>query len=72
MLEAATATLGLAVLGIFGWAFQVSNRVSVLETRYEDLVVLINEKFDGLDPKFTAVTDRLSRIERGMNGHLGK
>lgn len=63
MLEAITATLGLAVLGVFGWAFQISNRVTKVETQIEDLPKLINTQF-------AEVNRRLSRIERGMNGHL--
>lgn len=60
MLEAVVGILGTAVLGIFGWAFQLSNRVSVIETEYEGLQALINSKFD-------EVNRRLARIEHGMN-----
>ncbi len=41
---------GVIVIGIFGWAFQRSfalgNRVTILETRYDDLKDLINTRFD--------------------------
>lgn len=56
MLEAIVTFLGAALLGVFGWAFQISNKISVIEAEYEGLRELINEKFKG-------VNDRLDRIE---------
>lgn len=56
------ALLGITmtvVMAIIGWAFNVHGRISVMESRYEDLVKLIESKFDDLDA-------RLERMERKM------
>lgn len=63
MLEAVVTVLGTALFGVVGWAFQLSNRVSVVEVQRADLEKLINARFDDM-------ARRLGRIERGMNGHL--
>ena len=59
MLEAAVGILGTAVLGVFGWAFQLSNRVSVIEAENEGLRELITTQF-------TEVKRRLDRIEEKL------
>ncbi len=63
MVEGIIGILGTALIAAFGWAVQLSGRVSSLETENEGLKELIVEKFNG-------VYQRLDRIERGMNGHL--
>jgi hypothetical protein len=65
MLEALVGILGTAVLGVFGWSFSISNRITKMETKQEDLPKYLDAKFDGLDA-------RLERIERAMNGSLSK
>jgi plastocyanin domain-containing protein len=59
MLETAVGILGTAVIGVFGWAFQLSNRVSVIEAENEGLRELINTKF-------AEVNRRLDRIEEKL------
>jgi hypothetical protein len=51
-----------AFLAVVGWAANIGNRVTKIETRQEDLPALITAKFD-------AVEQRLDRIERAMNGN---
>ena len=63
MLEAVVSTLGVGMLAVFGWAIQLGNRVTTLETRDADLEKL-------LDAKFQPIYQRLDRIERAMNGAL--
>lgn len=62
MLEAIVGVLGVGLLGVIGWAIQLGNRVSVVESQRNDLLVLINSKFE-------EVYRRLDRIERHvLNG----
>lgn len=56
MLETLVGLLGTALLGVLGWAFQLQNRVTIIETQQDNLVTLINTRFD-------AVENRLERIE---------
>jgi hypothetical protein len=63
LIETVVGVLTTGLLGVVAWAFQLGTRVSVAESKYEDLVILINTKFD-------EVNRRLGRIERVMNGHL--
>lgn len=49
--------------GLFGWVFQLGNRVTKIEVRQEDLPTLLTAKFD-------EVNRRLARIEVAMNGKL--
>jgi hypothetical protein len=63
MLETLIGILGTGFLGMIGWVIQLGSRVSVAETRHEDLLELINTRFD-------EVSRRLDRIERAMNGAL--
>lgn len=67
MLAAILSVLGTAGFAALGWAMQrsvsIGNRVSIIETKQEDLPVLINMRF-------AEVSRRLDRIERAMNGHL--
>lgn len=58
-----TYLLGALTLGVFAWAFNINNRVTVLETKDDSLKELITIQFE-------AVKSRLDRIERGMNGRL--
>lgn len=55
--------LSAGLIGAAGFIFSISNRVTKVETKQEDLPTLINTKFE-------EVNRRLGRIERGMNGHL--
>lgn len=55
--------LSTVLVASFGFAFSMNAKVNVLETRHEDLLLLINSKFDG-------VNQRLDRIERSFNGYL--
>lgn len=59
MLEAVVSFLGVATLAIFGWAFQLSNRVSVVETENEGLKELINTKFDEVNRRLDRIEDKL-------------
>lgn len=59
LLETAVGVLSTVVLGVVGWAITLGNRVSVLESKREDLMLLINEKFDALNK-------RLDRLEVSM------
>jgi hypothetical protein len=65
---------GSAFFACLGWIFQrsttLATRVSVLETKQEDLPTLISSKFDGVGYKFDAISARLDRIEKAMNGSL--
>lgn len=74
--EAITALVGTASLAAFGWVFQKSytlgTRVTIIETKQEDLPALINAKFDSLGYKFDSMDHRLDRIERAMNGHFNE
>lgn len=63
LVETVVGVLTTGFLGVVAWAFQLGTRMSVAESKYEDLVTLINTKFD-------EVNRRLGRIERVMNGHL--
>lgn len=67
MLTFLLAILGVAITGAVGWNFssvvQLFSRTDKLETRHDDLILLINTRFDN-------VGVRLERIERVMNGSL--
>lgn len=67
MFTTIVSIIGTAAFAAIGWIFQkgiaVSTRVSVIETRQEDLPDLINARF-------ADVSRRLDRIERAMNGAL--
>lgn len=51
--------------GAAAWIVQLSNRVTKIETKQEDLPELIEALID-------SVNTRLDRIERSLNGHLIK
>lgn len=83
MLEAVVGSIGASVMAIFGWAFSLNSRMGVQERAHDDLIKLIDTKFeavkelnqaiiDKMDTKFDAQGQRLDRIERSMNGHLAK
>lgn len=63
MLETVIGILSTAFFIVVGWSIQLGNRVTIVETKQEDLTELINRRFD-------FVEQRLGRIEDGMNGHL--
>lgn len=63
MLETLIGIFSTAFFAAFGWAIHISNRVAIVETQKQDLVTLVESRFDDVDR-------RLERIERGMNGHL--
>lgn len=60
IVETTTGVLGTALVGIGAWVIQLGTRVSVTESRYLDLVTLINSRFDEQGR-------RLDSIERAMN-----
>lgn len=67
-MEALFIVLGSgAFVGIISWALQLGTRISVVESRWEDLEEFLNRL---LDSKFDDVSRRLERIERSMNGHF--
>jgi ribosome-associated translation inhibitor RaiA len=54
--------LGTAFLGAVGFVVSLSNRVSQVEARYEDLLTLIDSRFKDVDKQ-------LNRIEQALKGH---
>lgn len=54
------SALGTVVIAIFGYAYNLGNRVTKLETRQEDLPTLLKAYFD-------PVNQRLERIESKMD-----
>lgn len=60
MLEALIGVLGVAVMGILGWAFTISNRVAVLEADRGSLKELI-------ELRLVDITRRLDRIEKKLD-----
>lgn len=63
MLDTIVSILGLAFLGVFGWVIDLGNRVSIVETKHDGLILLINTRFNEM-------SRRLGRIEKSLNGHL--
>lgn len=61
--DALLGVISVVSFGCLGWAFNLAQRISVIETEYEGLKDLINVQFDG-------VNQRLGRIEVVMNGSL--
>ena len=59
MLEAIVSFLSMAVLAVIGWAFQISNRVSVIEVENDGLRELINTKFDEVNRRLGRIEDKL-------------
>jgi hypothetical protein len=70
MLETALGIIATATFGTIAWAFQASSRLTKVETRQTDLPELIETKFDVVTERFDSIAQRLSRIERAMNGKL--
>ena len=65
MLETIVGVLATFVLGIGGWAVSLNAKVSVLESRHEDLLTLIASKFDGMSEQLDNLQDVLkARAER--------
>lgn len=48
MLSTVVGILGTAVLAVIGWAFQLNSDLNVQKQRHEDLLKLIDTKFDAL------------------------
>lgn len=61
--DAILGVVSILSVGSIGWAFNLAQRLSVIETEYDGLKDLINVQFDG-------VNQRLGRIETAMNGSL--
>lgn len=59
MLETVTSIIGTVVIGIVGWAFQLSNKVSVIEAEYEGLQKLINAQFAEVNRRLGRIEDKL-------------
>lgn len=59
------STIGLAIVGLASWIWNLGDRVTKLETRREDLSELLDTKFEG-------VNSRLDRIETSMSHLLNK
>lgn len=59
MLETAVSILATLVLGIGAWAVSLNAKVSVLESRHQDLLTLIESKFDGVSKQLDNVQDEL-------------
>ena len=51
--------IGLAALG---WAFQLSNRVAVLEQRDTDLIALIEARFGSVNQRLDRIEVQLDRL----------
>ena len=60
MVEALIAVMGAGLFGVVGWAFVISNRVSVLEADKVSLKELMETKLDD-------ITRRLVNIERKID-----
>ena len=61
MLEYIVGIIGTGTLSTIGWAIRLASRVSVVDQKHIDLMLLI-------DSKFGEVNRRLGRIEEAMNG----
>lgn len=60
MIEAIVTVMGSTLLLVIGWAFTLSNRVSVLEADKTSMRELIDAKLDN-------ITMRLARIEAKLD-----
>lgn len=58
IMNAIIGVIGLAVVGIIGWAFQMGSRVSVVEADQKSLATLINTRFEDVNHRF----DRLEAL----------
>ncbi len=54
-------------MAALGWAFTLGNKVAALEKSEADFRDFMDQL---LDAKFEPINQRLSRIERSMNGYL--
>lgn len=61
MVEAIVTLLGTGLLGVFGWAVQVGNRVTILETQRDALETYLESKFE-------EVHRRLDDIDESVRG----
>ena len=59
MLETVVSVLSALVIGIGAWAVTLNAKVSVLESRHQDLLTLIESKFDGMTDRLEAVQETL-------------
>ena len=61
--------LSVCVIGVIGWAFHTSSRISILEQAHKDLKEYLK---DLITARFDAQDDRFARIEHVLNGRLTK
>ena len=60
MFDTLLAIVGSAAfVGALGWAIQVSNRLSVVETERDGLKELIEEKFEGVYRRLDSIEDKM-------------
>lgn len=75
------AVFGSVITGTVGWvakrAQDTNNtitehdkRLALVEQSFEDLKELINTRFDGVEQRFDSSDQRVSRVERSLNGFL--
>jgi len=67
MLEAVIGVMGAVLMAVIGWAFNLSNRVAVLEAERANFNTLLNERFAAMEKlleiRLTDITRRLGHIE---------
>ena len=54
--------MSAAALALLGWAFQLSNRVAVLEQRDTDLIALIEARFGSVNQRLDRIEVQLDRL----------
>lgn len=59
MLESIMSIIGTVVIGVIGWSFQLSNKVSVIEAEYEGLQKLITTQFAEVNRRLSRIEDKL-------------
>lgn len=67
MLSAIVGILATVLIGVVGWAFNMSNRVSVLEADKVSLRELLDAKLEIISGQVSTANARLSRIERKLD-----
>lgn len=53
--------LGIVVMGIIGWAFSISNRVSVLEADKSSIREFIKIQFDDVKRRIKSLENKIDR-----------
>lgn len=61
MLEAIVGVIGFAILGIVGWAFQLTSRVAVVEANHEGLKELLIAQYVDLKARLDRIENNLRR-----------